>query len=228
MGNTKLVNYLTDSVLEWMSKFFYARLVTREDSWGIPDWGVGGPSAVDLGLSSGKQPPLVAFEGDLPLVVGVLLIKSKEEEEKARSKEASPIDGGGANEQGGSGPLNGSGSFPNDGDFHYCREDLFSGSISIDSPQSLKGPTRPLFLEGAPQVIDLEEEGDPVPTSTPMGKTKPPVMKGPPASASTSMGKPVAPTHLRVLFATFEEPSSSKSNEEVFRCPFDMERRVLT
>ncbi|KAL6001512.1 hypothetical protein ACLOJK_007250 [Asimina triloba] len=36
-GNTKLVTNLPDSMLEWKLKFFYARLVMRDNSCSVPD-----------------------------------------------------------------------------------------------------------------------------------------------------------------------------------------------
>ncbi|KAL6008861.1 hypothetical protein ACLOJK_022087 [Asimina triloba] len=82
-------------------------------------------------------------------------------------------------------------------------------SASAESPLLLEDSTGPYLLEGGPQVIVIKEEGDPTP-------------------ASTSMGEPEPLVHLRVLAATFGEPSLSKSDKEVFRCPFDMEGREVS
>ncbi|KAL6001281.1 hypothetical protein ACLOJK_007013, partial [Asimina triloba] len=69
-GNTNLVNKFHDSVLEWKSKFFYARLVTWEDSWGIKevaraclcaDGGTGGPSAIGRIVGVSKKLPELVF-----------------------------------------------------------------------------------------------------------------------------------------------------------------------
>ncbi|KAL5986337.1 hypothetical protein ACLOJK_014670 [Asimina triloba] len=80
---------------------------------------------------------------------------------------------------------------------------------------------------GAPQVIDLEEEGDLVLALTSMGELEPPATEEGSDPTLTSMGEPVPPARLGGLAITFEEPSSSKSNEEFFWCPFDMEGRAL-
>ncbi|KAL5988829.1 hypothetical protein ACLOJK_026931, partial [Asimina triloba] len=165
-----------------------------------------------LHLYSGKQPPPVSFEGDLSLVleldisryidgIGVLFVKREEEEEKARLKEALPVDRVGASEEGGGGPPNNNGSFLDDKGIPITAKKCRStGSILTDSPLSAEGPAGPLFLQGTPQVIDLEEDGDSTPALTSMGEPEHPTTDGDVALDSTSMGS------LNPLCAS--EPSS--------------------
>ncbi|KAL5988947.1 hypothetical protein ACLOJK_027049 [Asimina triloba] len=98
--------------------------------------------------------------------------RREEEEEKARLKEALPVDRVGASEEGGGGPPN------NKGIPITAKKSRSTGSILADSPLSAEGPTGPLFLQGTPQAIDLEEEGDSTPALTSMGEPEPPTTNG--------------------------------------------------
>ncbi|KAL5977767.1 hypothetical protein ACLOJK_036775 [Asimina triloba] len=98
-------------------------------------------------------------------------------------------------------------------------------SVFTDSPSLLENPSGSLFLEGAPQEIDLEDEGDPAPTSTSMGEPEPLAIEGDLAPTLIFMKEPKLPLRLGVLAATFREPSSSRSEEEIFWHPFNMEGR---
>ncbi|KAL5996796.1 hypothetical protein ACLOJK_007716 [Asimina triloba] len=259
-GNIKLINNL----LDFKSKFFYARLVMGEDSWGIPDQRV-----EKLPKLVFAQPPLVSFEGDLlPLVAKlgdpdtpVMLASSwsgakkkkkkralkrpnlSAEEELARKEEADPrtvvtlspvtIHVAGSDVSPSEAPvelnhlrtMGFSPASPSEGIPITAKKSRSVDFIFIDSPLSLVGPVEPLFLEGAPQMIDPEEEGDPAPASTSFGEPEPFITEGDIASTSTSMGESEPPMRLGALAAIFMKPSLSKNNKEDFWRPFGMEGR---
>ncbi|KAL5990637.1 hypothetical protein ACLOJK_011540 [Asimina triloba] len=125
-------------------------------------------------------PSLVYFEGDFPLLVrglgtsyytdGVDVFFARSEEEAGK---VTPVTMSEALAEPDHARMMGPTLVgPLEGIFVTVEGSHSVGPISTDLLSSSKGPSRPLFLEGALQVIDLEEEGGPAPSSIFMGEPK--------------------------------------------------------
>ncbi|KAL6001099.1 hypothetical protein ACLOJK_006826 [Asimina triloba] len=218
-SNTEIIDNLPDSVPEWKSKFFYVRLVTERDNWGVPDWWeerLPEPiSAPAMELEACQRLALMYRQGTslLPDLgashyvggISVFFVRSGEGvEEEAPSKKASTIDRGAALTEPNHSRTTGSApAGPSEGI-----------SLAFKESRSV-GPSGSLFLEGPPKVINLEEEGGPAPTSK--GEPELPTTNGDPAPTPTFMEGPELLMCFKVLVATLEEPSSSRRDEEILR-----------